>query len=113
MVRRRKQLERAAGDPRRQMALVFRRYLFFGAQWARDGESSRTRDFQIWCGPSMGAFNEWVAGSPLEALETRTVKQMAWNLLDGAAHITRMQALRASGHEVRPSAFEYPPGLFE
>ena len=108
-----KELALAEADPRRQMALVFRRYLFFGAQWARDGESSRIRDFQIWCGPAMGAFNEWVKGTPLEPLENRTVKQIAWNLLDGAARITRAQALRATGHDVPASAFSYQAGLFE
>lgn len=106
-------LARADQDPKRQLALVFRRYLFFGAQWAREGDTSRLRDYQIWCGPAMGAFNEWVKGSPLEALENRTVKQIAWNLLDGAAHITKMQALRASGTSVPQSAFDYRPGLFE
>ena len=108
-----KELALAETDPRRQMALVFRRYLFFGAQWAREGEASRLRDFQIWCGPAMGAFNEWVKGTPLEALENRTVRQIAWNLLDGAAHITRMQAMRASGHDVPGSAFGYQAGLFD
>lgn len=107
------ELARAEADPRRQLALVFRRYLFFGAQWARDGDPARLRDYQIWCGPAMGAFNEWVKGTPLEALENRTVKQIAWNLLDGAAHITRMQALRASGQDVPASAFGYQPGLFQ
>ncbi|MGB3627772.1 MAG: PfaD family polyunsaturated fatty acid/polyketide biosynthesis protein [Henriciella sp.] len=107
------ELARADLDPKKQLALVFRRYLFFGAQWAREGEASRLRDFQIWCGPAMGAFNEWAKGSPLEPLESRTVKQIAWNLLDGAAHITRLQTLRASGTNVPPSAFDYSPGLFE
>lgn len=107
------ELARAETDPKKQLALVFRRYLFFGAQWAREGNASRLRDFQIWCGPAMGAFNEWVKGSPLEPLENRTVKQVAWNLLDGAAHITRLQALRASGTNVPQSAFDYRPGLFE
>ncbi|MEQ9315331.1 MAG: 2-nitropropane dioxygenase, partial [Henriciella sp.] len=104
---------KADQDPKRQLALVFRRYLFFGAQWAREGNAARLRDFQIWCGPAMGAFNEWVKGSPLEPLEARSVKQIAWNLLDGAAHITRLQALRASGTNVPQSAFDYRPGLFE
>ena len=108
-----KELALAEADPHRQMALVFRRYLFFGAQWARDGEAARLRDFQIWCGPAMGAFNEWVKGSPLEPLDNRTVKQIAWNLLDGAAHITRMQAMRATGHDVPASAFGYQAGLFQ
>ncbi len=108
-----KELALAEAEPRRKLALVFRRYLFFGAQWARDGEAARLRDFQIWCGPAMGAFNEWAKGSPLEALENRTVRQIAWNLLDGAAHITRMQAMRATGHDVPGSAFGYQPGLFQ
>lgn len=108
-----RELALAEADPRRQMALVFRRYLFFGAQWARDGETARLRDFQIWCGPAMGAFNEWVKGTPLDPLENRTVRQIAWNLLDGAAHLTRMQALRATGHDVPASAFSYQAGLFE
>lgn len=108
-----KELALAEADPRRQMALVFRRYLFFGAQWARDGETARLRDFQIWCGPAMGAFNEWVKGTLLDPLENRTVRQIAWNLLDGAAHLTRMQALRATGHDVPASAFSYQAGLFQ
>lgn len=108
-----KELDRAGSDPKRQLALVFRRYLFFGAQWAREGEESRLRDFQIWCGPAMGAFNEWVKDSPLEQLGNRTVRQIAWNLLDGAAHLTGLQARRASGEAVPPSAFDYRPGLFE
>ena len=106
-------LARADQDPKRQLALVFRRYLFFGAQWARDGDPARIRDYQIWCGPAMGAFNEWVKGTPLEPLESRSVRQIAWNLLDGAAHITKLQALRASGTDVPQSAFDYRPGLFE
>jgi PfaD family protein len=108
-----KELEKAEADPRHKMALVFRRYLFFGAQWAREGEEDRLRDYQIWCGPAMGAFNEWVKGSPLEPLGSRSVKQIAWNLMDGAAHITQMQTRRACGDIIPQSAFDYRPGLFE
>lgn len=107
-----KELARADSTPKHQLALVFRRYLFFGAQWAREGDASRLRDYQIWCGPAMGAFNEWAKDTPLERLENRSVKQIAWNLLDGAAHITRMQTRRASGEDVPQSAFDYRPGLF-
>ena len=108
-----KELAKAEADPHHQLALVFRRYLFFGAQWAREGDETRLRDYQIWCGPAMGAFNEWVKGSPLEALENRTVKQIALNLLDGAAHLTRLQARRACGENIPQSAFDYRAGLFE
>jgi len=33
-------------DPKQQMALVFRRYLFMGAKWARDGHDARRNDYQ-------------------------------------------------------------------
>ncbi len=108
-----RELAKADANLKYQLALVFRRYLFFGAQWAREGDVSRLRDYQIWCGPAMGAFNEWVCGTPLETLANRSVKQIAWNLLDGAAHITRMQARRASGEDIPQTAFDYRPGIFD
>ena len=45
----------------------------------------------------MGAFNEWVKGSFLEPVESRTVVQIALNLLEGAAHVTRANQLRLAG----------------
>lgn len=105
-------LARTDADPRRQMALVFRRYLFSGAQWAREGHSDRRSDYQIWCGPAMGAFNEWVKGSELEPLEARSVAQIGWNLLQGAVQLTRAQQLRALGVAVPPSDFEVRPQVF-
>ena len=92
-----REIERANTDPKHKMALVFRWYLFMGAQWARSGEVSRRADYQIWCGPAMGAFNEWVKGSFLEPVENRSVVQIALNLLEGAAHVTRAHQLRLAG----------------
>jgi PfaD family protein len=106
------ELERAEADPKKKMALVFRRYLFMGSQWARDGADDRRSDFQIWCGPSMGAFNEWVSGSFLEPLDARTIRQIAWNLMEGAACITRAAQLRSFGVAVPGDAFDYRPREF-
>ncbi len=105
-------LHRAEEDGNKRLALIARRYLFNAAQWARDGTPGKQIDYQIWCGPAMGAFNEWTEGSCLEAPENRTVKQIAWNLLDGAAQLTRLAQSRASGHAVAPSAFSITPQLF-
>ena len=33
------------------------------ARWANAGEPTAALDYQIWCGPAMGAFNAWAAGS--------------------------------------------------
>ena len=104
-----RQVERAVADPRHRMALVFRWYLFSGAQWAREGHVARRTDYQIWCGPAMGAFNEWVRGSFLEPVDARTVRQIALNLLEGAATVTRAGQLRAAGVAMPASAFDFRP----
>jgi trans-AT polyketide synthase/acyltransferase/oxidoreductase domain-containing protein len=107
-----KEAERAEADGNKRFALVARRYLFNGAQLAREGDPGRLADYQIWCGPAQGAFNEWVAGTFLENISNRTVRQIAWNLMEGAARITRAAQLRAVGVAVPPSAFNYIPQQF-
>jgi hypothetical protein len=91
------------------MALVFRWYLGRSSRWAIDGDTERRLDYQIWCGPAMGAFNAWVAGSFLEAPERREAVQIARNLLEGAAAITRAQQLRSYGAPVPAAAFDFRP----
>lgn len=103
------QVQRAETDAKHRMALVFRAYLGLSSRWAIDGLDERAADFQIWCGPAMGAFNSWVRGSFLEAPSNRTVVQVALNLLEGAAVITRAQQLRSYGLPVPAEAFDYRP----
>lgn len=91
------QLERALHEPKRRMALVFRWYLGMATRWAVTGESTRAPDYQIWCGPAMGAFNDWVRGSHLEPSEGRHVADVADNLLRGAAYVTRVNQLALQG----------------
>jgi PfaD family protein len=104
-----KEVDKAERDPRHKMALVFRWYLGKSSRWAIDGEPERKLDYQIWCGPAMGSFNAWAAGSFLAAPERRTVVQIARNLLEGAAVITRAQQLRSYGVAVPDAAFRFSP----
>ena len=92
-----KQIERAEKNPKHQMALVFRSYLGQSSNWANTGEPSRKIDYQIWCGPAIGAFNQWVKGSFLESAHNRQVVVIALNILLGAAVVTRRQCLRQQG----------------
>lgn len=103
------QLDRAERDPKHRMALVFRWYLGNASRWAIAGEPGRQTDYQIWCGPAMGAFNAWSAGSFLADPNRRDVAQIAVNLLEGAAHVTRMQQARAAGLPLPPDAFDFRP----
>jgi len=91
------QIEKAAKDPKHKMALVFRSYLGRASLWAKKGIPERSIDYQIWCGPAMGAFNEWVKGSFLEPPEQRKTVAVALNLLYGAALIQRLNHLKSQG----------------
>jgi PfaD family protein len=104
-----REVERAERDPKHKMALVFRWYIGLASHWAIQGVPSRKMDYQIWCGPAMGAFNRWVKGSFLAELPNRSVVQIALNLLEGAAVITRAQQLRSMGLPVPDEAFAYAP----
>lgn len=107
-----RQVERAAQSPKHKMALCFRWYLGLGSRWAIQGEASRMMDFQVWCGPAMGAFNDWVRGTALEPPQARSVVQIAHNLLEGAAVLSRAQQARAQGVPVPDAAFQYAPRMF-
>lgn len=92
-----KQIERVEGDPKHKMALLFRSYLGRSSIWAKTGETTRKIDYQIWCGPSMGAFNEWAKGSFLEESQNRETITVAMNLLFGACVSMRAQWLSWHG----------------
>jgi trans-AT polyketide synthase/acyltransferase/oxidoreductase domain-containing protein len=91
------QVGRAEADPKHKMALVFRSYLGRASLWAKQGLPDRAIDYQIWCGPAMGAFNEWVKGSFLAVPENRTTVAVGLNLLYGAGLISRINTLRYQG----------------
>ena len=104
-----RQVERGDRDPKHRMALVFRWYLGQAAHWAKNGDPSRKIDYQVWCGPAMGAFNEWVAGSCLEKPERRTTVSVALNILHGAAVFTRANFLRSQGLQLPPETLRAKP----
>ncbi len=96
------QVTRARSDPKHKMALVFRWYLGQSSHWANAGEPGRTVDYQVWCGPAMAAFNEWVRGSFLEPPEARAVGLVARNILYHAAVLTRARTLAQQGVPIPP-----------
>ncbi len=105
-----RELERARADGHHRMALVFRWYLGLTSRWARTGEGTRKRDFQVWCGPAMGLFNDWVRGSALEPLGARSVTAVAGALMRGACVASRVQMVRSAGLPLPESAMSVRPG---
>jgi trans-AT polyketide synthase/acyltransferase/oxidoreductase domain-containing protein len=107
------QLERAATDSRHRMALVFRWYLGHSSRWPITGDASRQLDYQIWCGPAIGSFNDWVRGTFLADIHTRSVTQINLNIIEGAAIAVRAQQARAHGIDVSGRFFNLPPRRLE
>ncbi len=107
------QIRRAEADSRHKMALVFRWYLGMSPRWANQGDLARKIDFQIWCGPAMGAFNEWARGTFLENPETRQVATVALNILRGAALHLRQSTLQQQGLDTAEFRPAFRPVLME
>jgi PfaD family protein len=103
------QITKANQNPKKKMALIFRWYLGLSSRWSRDGVEDRKLDYQIWCGPSMGAFNEWVRGTYLEDHLDRHVADAAWQLLKGCTYRYRVQALKLQGITFPPELESYYP----
>ena len=107
-----KNLDLANKDPHHKMALIFRWYLGLSSRWSVVGEPGREMDYQIWCGPAMGSFNQWVKGSVLEPVENRKVVEVAMHILSGAVYLARVRSLASQGISL-PADLQtyYPPRL--
>jgi PfaD family protein len=107
------QITRAEGSPKRKMALVFRWYLGLSSGWSISGHPDRLTDYQIWCGPAMGAFNGWTAGSYLAPAANRRAADIAVHLMRGAAVTARVTHLRTAGVRLPAGACGYLPTPLE
>ena len=87
-------LARAKNNPKRKMALIFRWYLGLSSRWSNTGEKGREMDYQIWAGPSLGAFNSWVKGTYLEDYQQRHAVDIALHIIKGAAYLQRVNQLK-------------------
>jgi trans-AT polyketide synthase/acyltransferase/oxidoreductase domain-containing protein len=76
-----------SGNPKQDMATVFRTYITQGLMLARDGDPARKVDYHIPCGPAMGSFNDWVRGTQLEHWQRRHVDTITEHLLTATAKL--------------------------
>lgn len=103
------QIVRAQESPKRRMALVFRWYLGLSSAWGTQGVPERATDYQIWCGPAMGAFNDWTTATYLAAPANRSVVDVAAHIMRGAAFLSRITQLRLAGVRLPASCTNYLP----
>jgi trans-AT polyketide synthase/acyltransferase/oxidoreductase domain-containing protein len=75
------------GDPKKRMASIFKWYLAHSSKAAMTGMEASKLDYQIHCGPALGAFNDWVKGTPLESWRERKVAIIGRAIMEGAAQV--------------------------
>ncbi|BAY75451.1 2-nitropropane dioxygenase, NPD [Nostoc linckia NIES-25] len=102
-------LGKAVNNPKLKMALIFRWYLGLSSRWSNSGEKGREVDYQIWCGPAMGSFNDWVKGSYLSDPNNRRVVDVADQIMTGAAFLYRIQSLKMQGLQLSNYYSQYQP----
>jgi trans-AT polyketide synthase/acyltransferase/oxidoreductase domain-containing protein len=85
----------AETNPKQKMAMIFSWYLIHSNRAALNGRVEDKIDSQIHCGSAMGAFNQWVRGTPRENWRNRHADDIAEALMQGCAAVfhARLAAL--------------------
>jgi trans-AT polyketide synthase/acyltransferase/oxidoreductase domain-containing protein len=73
--------------PKQKMSLIFRWYFVHTTRLAMRGDADGRVNYQVHCGPALGAFNQWVKGTPLESWRNRNVADLAERIMTGAASV--------------------------
>jgi trans-AT polyketide synthase/acyltransferase/oxidoreductase domain-containing protein len=79
----------ARASPKARMARVFRWYFAYSSRLALNGSTQDQANFQVHTGPALGAFNQWVKGTSLEAWTQRHVDTIALALMNATAGYLR------------------------
>lgn len=80
-------LRQIEDNPKQRMAAVFKWYFAMSSKLAQQGDASRKVDYQIHCGPALGAFNQRVKGTRLQSWRDRHVADLAEYIMQGAAQL--------------------------
>lgn len=80
-----RELEQAGHTPKKKMAMVFRWYFGYTSRLALTGSEESRVDYQVHCGPALGAFNQWVKGTELEDWRNRHVDAIGEKLMNETA----------------------------
>ncbi|KWX85968.1 malonyl CoA-ACP transacylase [Paenibacillus riograndensis] len=81
------EIEKAEQNPKHKMALIFKWYFAYSTRIAMSGDIEHKVDFQVHCGPALGAFNQWVKGGPFELWRNRHVDEIGIHLMNETAHL--------------------------
>ncbi|MCW3466420.1 ACP S-malonyltransferase [Chitinophaga nivalis] len=85
---------RAENNPKQKMAFIFRWYFGYSSNLAIKGEVDHKTDFQVHCGPALGAFNQWVKGTALENWRNRHIDEISEKIMTEAAQLLNERCQR-------------------
>jgi trans-AT polyketide synthase/acyltransferase/oxidoreductase domain-containing protein len=74
-------------SPKQKMGLIFKWYFIYSSRLAMRGLEEDKLNYQVHCGPALGAFNQWVKGTALESWRNRHVSNIGERIMKGAAAV--------------------------
>lgn len=94
--------DEAGISPKQKMALIFKWYFIHTTRMAMRGVDEEKVNYQVHCGPALGAFNQWVKGTSLESWRNRHVGDVAERIMNGAAAVLTRQYAQMASFTRRP-----------
>ncbi|KJD38713.1 malonyl CoA-ACP transacylase [Paenibacillus polymyxa] len=91
-------IARAEREPKYKMLLVFSWYFDLSENLALSGSEGQKVDYQVYCGPALGAFNRWVEGTEMEYWRYRHVVSIADKLMQETAMILNQRIRNLYGN---------------
>jgi len=74
-------------SPKKKMAALFKWYFIHSTRLALAGSNHQKMDYQLHCGPALGAFNMIVKGQRLESWKNRHVSEVADFIMSGVVEL--------------------------
>jgi trans-AT polyketide synthase, acyltransferase and oxidoreductase domains len=87
-------------NPKRKMALIFKWYFVHTTRLALQGIEAQKVDYQIHCGPALGAFNQWVKGTELQSWRERHVADLAERIMCATAQLLQQRLAAMSAAQI-------------
>ena len=83
------------------MALTFKWYLTNSISLALSGAEENKLNYQVPCGPALGAFNQWVKDTSLTDWRNRHVDQIGLKIMEETAQLLQLRLREiAMGSEI-------------
>ncbi len=79
------EIKKAEKNPKNKMAMIFKWYFHYSTKSALAGDADSKVDYQVHCGPALGAFNQWIKGTKYEPWKNRHVDEIALLMLGETA----------------------------